>query len=320
MQLRRSTALALLAIPTLALAAAATVRAAPPARPLADDSVALAEVMLTRLNEARHDSGLPPYKVNPILTAIAFGHAQEIATKTNYSHTGLDGRKPKDRALGAGYGAGRERVRIGENFVARQHLDDGFQWLMEDPPHRANMLDPDFREVGVGAAATSYGYVWVIDLGSYAGIDQVLANPPTATPPPTVPPTETPTEPPTPTATDTPAPSATPTATRTMAATSGADATPGSGADATRRAGSGAAAGAGSTGGSGSTGAPGSTPGDLSQAGATPNGSPAPDGSGSEEGTGTSTGAGANQTWLWLGIVVVAIALVGLWAARRQKG
>jgi uncharacterized protein YkwD len=298
MHLRRSTALALLVIPTLALAAAANVRAAPPARPLADDSVALAEVMLTRLNEARHDSGLPPYTINPILTAIAFSHAQEIATHTHYSHTGLDGRKPKDRALGAGYGAGRERVRIGENFVARQHLDDGFQWLMEDPPHRANMLDPDFREVGVGAAATSYGYVWVIDLGSYAGIDQVLANPPTATPPPTTPPTETPTEPPTPTATETPEPSATPitvpttapitapTSAPTTAPISGADLTPGSGEDATRRAGADTAAGAGSAEGAGS--------------------SPATD-------------ASVNRTWWWLGIVAVVVIAAAIWAAQRGK-
>lgn len=167
----------------VALAAAAVLRPAPAGAQAGDDSVALAEVMLTRLNEVRRDNGLAPYRVNPILTRIAFEHARDIAAHTMYSHTGSDGRKAKQRAIDAGYGAGRAGLRIGENFVARQHLDDGFQWLMDDPPHRANMLDPKFREVGVGAARMSYGYVWVMDLGWYEGIDDVLAAPPTAVPP-----------------------------------------------------------------------------------------------------------------------------------------
>lgn len=173
-----------------------------------DDSVALAEVMLTRLNEARRDSGLAPYRVNPILTQIAFEHAREIATHAHYSHTGRDGRRAKDRAQDAGYGAGRQNLRIGENFVGRQHLDDGFQWLMDDPPHRANMLDPNYREVGVGAARISYGYIWVLDFGSYDGIDAALAQPPSATPAPTEVPSATPS--PAPTEMPTEVPSATP--------------------------------------------------------------------------------------------------------------
>lgn len=96
----------------VALAAAAVLRPAPAGAQAGDDSVALAEVMLTRLNEVRRDNGLAPYRVNPILTRIAFEHARDIAAHTMYSHTGSDGRKAKQRAIDAGYGAGRAGLRI----------------------------------------------------------------------------------------------------------------------------------------------------------------------------------------------------------------
>lgn len=298
----------------VALAAAAVLRPAPAGAQAGDDSVALAEVMLTRLNEVRRDNGLAPYRVNPILTRIAFEHARDIAAHTMYSHTGSDGRKAKQRAIDAGYGAGRAGLRIGENFVARQHLDDGFQWLMDDPPHRANMLDPKFREVGVGAARMSYGYVWVMDLGWYEGIDDVLAAPPTAVPP-TAAPTEPPTATPLPTATETPVPpTATPSPTASPMAPPTAEAqgsAPAAGAAGTGEPGAGPAAtpgaGGGAAGGTGGTPAAG---GDAAGVGATPQGTTGADASGGRAGV---------PWWLWL-IVVVAMGLgvVG-WLMRRGR-
>ena len=259
-----------------------------------DDSVPLAGVMLTRLNEARNDSGLPAVRVNSILERIAFAHAREIAANNHYSHTGLDGRKPKDRARDAGYGAGREGVRIGENFVGRQHLDDGFQWLMEDPPHRANMLHPDYREVGVGAARMSYGYVWVIDFGTYAGIDTAPAKPTTAPPAPT----DTPFPP---TATDTPVPAATPTG---LSSATPADATaPGAVTPAP-----------GATDAGGYPVVPSAAPGATTAAGGAGSGGDA--GSNEPPTPGSPGGIG---TWWWLALIVVLL-LIGLaWAMQRRR-
>jgi hypothetical protein len=48
---------------------------------------------------------------------------------------------------------------------------------MEDPPHRENILHPDFREVGMGVGEIRWGYIWVMDLATYEGIEAVLAQP-----------------------------------------------------------------------------------------------------------------------------------------------
>jgi hypothetical protein len=163
-----------------------------PAGQSSEELEAQATALIERVNQARQQAGLAPYAVNATLARAAQGHAEEIAEFSHYSHTGRDGRKAADRVRDAGYAAGREGLRVGENFVGRDSVDEGFGWLMSDPPHRANILDPDFREIGVGVGKVSYGYVWVMDLGTYAGIDEALAatDEPPASPSPE--PSETP--------------------------------------------------------------------------------------------------------------------------------
>ncbi|MBK6769281.1 MAG: CAP domain-containing protein [Ardenticatenales bacterium] len=184
-------AVALFALPSL------PITAHPAHRALADEAAtaAAAEGMLTRLNAARTANGLRPYRSSPLLADVAAGHAREVAEHNHYSHTGLDGRSAKQRMADAGYGAGHGGVRTSENFVARATVDEGFQWLMDDPGHRPNMLDATFREVGVGAAPTRFGFVWVLDFGTYDGVDDVpAAVPVTATSVATAPPTAAATE------------------------------------------------------------------------------------------------------------------------------
>ncbi len=176
---RRAHPLAALAA-TVALAAAAVgapAAAAPAARPAADEAAnaAAALAMFSRLNDARVAAGLEPYRHSPLLAAVAAGHAREIAEHNHFSHTGRDGRSAKQRMADAGYGAGRTGVRTSENFVARATVAEGFDWLMSDADHRPNMMDPRFREVGVGVAPTRYGFVWVLDFGTYDGVDEAPA-------------------------------------------------------------------------------------------------------------------------------------------------
>lgn len=165
---------------TVALAAAAVhapAVAAPAARPAADEAAnaAAAQAMFSRLNDARVAAGLEPYRHSPLLAEVAAGHAREIAEHNHFSHTGRDGRSAKQRMADAGYGAGRTGVRTSENFVARATVAEGFDWLMSDADHRPNMMDPRFREVGVGVAPTRYGFVWVLDFGTYDGVDEAPA-------------------------------------------------------------------------------------------------------------------------------------------------
>ncbi|MFN8423378.1 MAG: CAP domain-containing protein [Anaerolineae bacterium] len=179
----RSLVAAIAIVVALAASLAAPAHARPTARPSADDAAdaaAAAEAMLTKLNAARAANGLRPYRSSPLLARVAAGHAREVAEHNHFSHTGLDGRSAKQRMADAGYGAGHTGVRTSENFVARATVDEGFDWLMSDKDHRPNMLDPKFREVGVGTGKTRYGFVWVLDFGTYDGVDAAVATEVTA--------------------------------------------------------------------------------------------------------------------------------------------
>ncbi len=189
--------------------------AAQPA-PDCDTAAASAATMLARTNEARATLGLPAYRANDTLTRIAFEHARDMAANAYFSHTGRDGRNEDARARDAGYGAGRQKLKVDEVFVARKDLDEAFQWLMSDPDHQPLLVHRGFVEVGSGAACTSYGHVWVIDFGTYEGVNDPTPVPPTTTP---AAPTATP-EPPT--ATTTASPSETVVTVATAAATTGA--------------------------------------------------------------------------------------------------
>jgi len=276
----------------IVIAALAAGRAAAQPPPDCGTAAGSAEVMLARTNEARGTLGLPPYRVDATLTRIAFEHARDMAANGYYSHTGRDGRKEQERARDAGYGAGRAKVRVDEVFVARKHLDDGFAWLMSDPDHRPLMVHRDFVQVGSGAACTSFGHVWVMDFGTYQGVNDPTPAPtpvpPTATPePPTATSTATPTETPVPTATDLP----------TAVPTTTVPATPGD---------TGAAGGAGTVGtpaGGGGATSPAATP--------TPSdGAPA----------GPGGGAGPLPGWVWWIGLAVLVVLAAAVILRRSRG
>jgi uncharacterized protein YkwD len=149
------------------------------------DTPAQEALMLLRTNEARLQADLPPYTANAVLQRVARRHAAEIGRHENYSHVGLDGRSARKRVTDAGYATGFTGLRTGENFVARVSADEAFEWLMSDPPHKRNILNQSFREIGIGAAPTTWGgWVWVMDFGVHDGLAArpAASAPETATP------------------------------------------------------------------------------------------------------------------------------------------
>jgi uncharacterized protein YkwD len=157
-------------------------------------------------NQARAASGLPALSPNAALTASAEAYSLAMATGDFFSHTGLDGSTFSARNQAAGYSGWSW---MAENIAAGQRsADEVFTAWMNSPGHRANILNPQAREIGLGHAygpVSTYKHYWTMELGARAGAPTA----PTATP--TQPaPTATP-APPTPTATPA-APSPTPTA------------------------------------------------------------------------------------------------------------
>ena len=111
---------------------------------------------LSLVNQARRESGAPPLRLDPTLTAAAQAHAEDMARRGFYAH-----RSPERQDIGDRYranGGGLWSV-IGENIstclncVADLGRVREFQagW-MRSSGHRRNILDPRFDRLGFGIA------------------------------------------------------------------------------------------------------------------------------------------------------------------------
>ena len=98
-------------------------------------------------NARRAEAGCGPVASQPQLTRAAQGHAVDMARNNYFSHTGLDGRLPWDRAADAGF-TGRG---IGENIAkGYQNAGSVMEGWMNSSGHRANILNCSYRYIGVG--------------------------------------------------------------------------------------------------------------------------------------------------------------------------
>lgn len=86
---------------------------------------------------------------NRALGDTALGHSADMARQRYFSHRGKDGREVGARAEQAGY---RWR-RVGENIAAGQETPEQVvQGWLDSPGHCANIMSPDFTEMGAGYA------------------------------------------------------------------------------------------------------------------------------------------------------------------------
>ena len=111
---------------------------------------------LCLINRARAHYGLVPLQYNPDLRDSATGHSDSMVVHRYFAHEGPGG-SVDSRISRAGYlDKGVQGFTIGENIAAGSG-HDGSPWQifvdwMHSPPHRANILDPSFRDAGVGVA------------------------------------------------------------------------------------------------------------------------------------------------------------------------
>lgn len=110
-----------------------------------------------RQNHIRVDNGLKPLCVNPILERAARAHSREMLQKQYFSHDSYDGQSFYERLISFGYTPDGYRYwTVGENIAwgsgpygrPASVMDS---W-MQSSGHRANILNGEYREVGVGVA------------------------------------------------------------------------------------------------------------------------------------------------------------------------
>ena len=121
-------------------------------------------------NAFRNTNGLVSLKVNSKLTTVAQTYSQTMATQDFVAHQGLDGSQPWDRMTAGGY----KWVRSAENIAAGQQTpEEVVQSWIDSPSHRANLLDPQLKEIGVGyffletdTGNTNYNFYWTQEFGA----------------------------------------------------------------------------------------------------------------------------------------------------------
>ncbi|WTW95615.1 CAP domain-containing protein [Streptomycetaceae bacterium NBC_01309] len=119
------------------------------------DTYASEVVRLANVERAKNGCG--PLSEDPELKAAALGHSQDMAAKDYFSHTGQDGRSAGDRITAAGYSWST----WGENIARGQQTPESvMEAWMNSPGHRANILNCNFKDLGVGVHIASGGPWW----------------------------------------------------------------------------------------------------------------------------------------------------------------
>jgi len=116
------------------------------------------------VNAERERRGLPALRPSEALRGVARSHSEDMATRGYFDHVSPDGDRPEDRVVGGGL---RFR-RVSENIAMSAGADDPVATAVEgwlrSPGHRANLLDPEVLESGVGVAVGDGGRIYFTQL------------------------------------------------------------------------------------------------------------------------------------------------------------
>ncbi len=138
---------------------------------------------LKLINDYRTANGAPALKVSISLTNASRWKSNDMGSKNYFAHNDLDGRDPFQRMVAFGY---NYNTWLGENIAAGySDASSTFTQWKNSPGHDRNMLDPNFKVIGIGRAVypgTRYINYWTTDFGGEIITSDLLdaAAPPVA--------------------------------------------------------------------------------------------------------------------------------------------
>jgi len=105
----------------------------------------------------------PPLTWNDLLENAALAHARDMGEHNYFSHSSRNGRGANDRVIAAGYNFnGYKSYTVGENIAfGQESIDEVMRGWFKSEGHCKNLMNPDFKEVGVA----QYDTYWVQDFG-----------------------------------------------------------------------------------------------------------------------------------------------------------
>lgn len=135
---------------------------------------AVSDAIACAVNAIRAEQRLGPLVPAGALALAAQRHGTDMVNRRYFAHDSPSGGTPDKRARRAGYIRGQCWV-VGENLgwavPGANSAETVVTAWMESPPHRAIILDPEFRQMGVGVvggapAGDGLGSTFVLEAGS----------------------------------------------------------------------------------------------------------------------------------------------------------
>lgn len=121
-------------------------------RPSPANVVQVRAATLCLINAERARAGDQPLTENVMLERAAVLHSLDMANRQYFEHVDPDGVHPDARIVQQGY----PPILVGENLAWGETVKSSpaviVSMWMRSPGHRANILEPQYREIGIGMA------------------------------------------------------------------------------------------------------------------------------------------------------------------------
>ncbi len=149
--------------------------AAPFTPPASGDLAGISRRVLALTNQARAHgrrcgptpyAAAPPLVVSVTLSRVALAYARDMATWGYMDQTGHDGTSPPERISRSGYLWSEVGENLASGIMTPEEVVAG--WVTS-PEHCANLMDPLFRQAGVGFAVNRHdkrGVYWAMEFGT----------------------------------------------------------------------------------------------------------------------------------------------------------
>ena len=126
------------------------------------------QAFLKLINDYRTTNGLGTLQASITLTNAAKWMSNDMAVKGYFDHNDSTGRDPFTRMRNFGY---NYNTWMGENIAAGySDATNTFNQWKNSPGHNENMLNPNFKVIGIGRIVNTgayYRYYWTTDFGGF---------------------------------------------------------------------------------------------------------------------------------------------------------
>lgn len=151
-----------------------------PALPV-DASAITTNTIFNLTNESRKQNNLGQLSLNSKLSSAASAKANDMLAKQYFAHNTPDGKTPWDFIKKTGYTYLIAGENLAVDFVEAESVNGAW---MNSPGHRANILNADFEEIGIGIAQGEYqghNSIFVVQMFGTQGEQpiKILATPTT---------------------------------------------------------------------------------------------------------------------------------------------